>query len=274
MDLIFLFSILILGTVGFFRGFFKETLGLVSFVCSICLSIALNKLIVQKTLFMIEEPLIASTVAYILGFLIILFLFTIFNLIVIKIFKLEHPSIFIKILGGLIGILKAYLFCLLIYCIVYSFILVTKNYESKDENTIKKMEQSMPKFFTKSKTFSYFIASIEKIDRVIQSFILKNKEKTKKESLKEYEEKSKETEDLNQKENEIEIKNQDKNDENKLEIKKESENLHKNQEKTENQEKIESQIEIEKESKLEREIEKNLKDKNDIVSQIINDHGE
>lgn len=182
MDLIFLFSIIVLATLGFFRGFFKEILGLTSFVASICLSIALNKFVVKKTLFMIEEPIIASTTAYILSFLIILFFFTIFNFLIIKIFKLSNPSILVKILGGFVGIFKAYFFCLLIYCVIYSFALVTKNNEEQEnENTIKKMEQNMPKFFTESKTFPYFIVSIDKIDKIAKAFASKNSKNSKKE---------------------------------------------------------------------------------------------
>lgn len=190
MDLVFLFSIIILGLVGFIRGFFKEILGLISFVGAICLSIALNKTIVNKTLFMIEEPLISSTIAYILSFLILIFLLMIFNFIIIKIFKLENNSIFTKIFGGLVGIFKAYIFCLLIYFVVYSFVILTKNDEMETENNLQKMERILPKFFTKSKTFPLFFESIDKIDKLFQAFFGKNNLKIENKKKNSIEEKS------------------------------------------------------------------------------------
>lgn len=48
MDLVFLFTILSLCTLGFFRGFFKEILGLISFTLSVCFSIAINQFVVKK----------------------------------------------------------------------------------------------------------------------------------------------------------------------------------------------------------------------------------
>lgn len=172
MDLVVIALLVILSTIGFFRGFVKEVLGFIAFIGSICLSIIFNKPIVNKMLFMIEEPLIASSVAYILSFLIFLFIWMLINCAIIKILNIKHNSFFNNIGGALIGIVKTYLICLLIYLSAYTFSLMNSE-NNLDEANPGQVKKNMPKFFSESKSFSFFFDSVEKLDQIIKIFVNK-----------------------------------------------------------------------------------------------------
>lgn len=169
MDFIIIFILILVTGIGIYRGFIKEALGLFCFLGAIFLSIACNQWITHNLLASIEDPYISSTIAYIAGFIIFALIFALINLIIIKLLKIVKISPMDRLFGGLLGLLKGYIICLLIFFTIYSFnSIIVKDFEKND---LSNSEQNNPKFLKESKTYKIFYNSMVKLDEFVKRYI-------------------------------------------------------------------------------------------------------
>lgn len=171
MDFIIIFILILITGIGIYRGFVKEILGLFCFAGAIFLSIISNQWIIKNLLISIEDKYVASTIAYIAGFIIFALLIALINFFIIKLLKITKISFIDRFFGGLFGLLKGYIICVLIFFTIYSFnSIIVKDFEKND---LKNSEQNTPHFLKDSKTYKIFYNSMLQLDHIIKEFINK-----------------------------------------------------------------------------------------------------
>jgi len=119
---------------GLYRGFIKEILGLFSLSCSLFLSVICNKWIIDNVFHSIENHFIVSIAVYCVTFMFFIIIFNIIMRYILGLLVAQSDSLMDRFFGGVIGFVKAYLFCFFIYFIIFSFTAVLKpdfNKESK-----------------------------------------------------------------------------------------------------------------------------------------------
>ena len=183
MDFIILFIFIFITSLSIYRGFTKEILSLLTFIGAICLSIISNKFVCKKIMMLVDEPLIASSVGYIASFLFFLLILAIINLVIIKIFKINHVSIIDRILGTVLGLIKSYIICLVIYFGIFTINSITykepsnqvkedrlesENNKNNNDNDLIELEKFTPDYLKNSLSYPLFYFSIKKMDGLMR----------------------------------------------------------------------------------------------------------
>jgi membrane protein required for colicin V production len=161
--------------VGLYRGFVKEILGLIGLVASISLAIVSNRWIVDHLLNYDNDQFLSSTLAYILSFLFFSIIFGIIISLILRVFKRGEISISDRLLGAIIGGVKAYLLCLLFYFVIYGFNSTLKP-ELSEKDDIRKIGTITPDWLKDSKTYPFFYNSVLKLDDLLKKLLHEKKE--------------------------------------------------------------------------------------------------
>jgi hypothetical protein len=88
---------------------------------------------------------------------------------ILGLFVAQSDSLMDRFFGGVIGFVKAYLFCFFIYFIIFSFSAVLKPDFDKD-NKIEDVKEIAPEWLKNSRTFPVFFGSIIRLDHIIKKF--------------------------------------------------------------------------------------------------------
>ena len=169
MDIFVLFVFLFTTFVGLYRGFTREVLGLLSLAGSVIVSTSSNKWFLSNVLSSMKNQVIASGILYVVTFVISIIIFNIITNYLNRLLTNENHSLFDRIFGGLIGFLKAYIFCLFIYFVIYSFTAVL-NPDFDDDTNIENIREITPPWLKNSKSYPIFFESILKLDDLIKNF--------------------------------------------------------------------------------------------------------
>jgi membrane protein required for colicin V production len=162
--------------LGLYRGFVKEALGLLGLTGSILLSILFNDWIVNNLINYDNDRFLSSAIGYVLSFLFFSIIFSLLISLIVKIFKKEESSIADRLFGGIVGFIKAYLFCLLFYFVIYGFNSTLKP-ELNEKDDIKQIELITPEWLKNSKTYPFFYHSVLKLDDILKKLFNEKKEK-------------------------------------------------------------------------------------------------
>ena len=169
MDLFIILIFLLMIGFGLYRGFIKEILGLFSLSCSLFLSVICNKWIIDNVFHSIENRFIVSIAVYCVTFMFFIIIFNIIMRYILGLFVAQSDSLMDRFFGGVIGFVKAYLFCFFIYFIIFSFSAVLKPDFDK-ENKIEDVKEIAPEWLKNSRTFPVFFSSIIRLDHIIKKF--------------------------------------------------------------------------------------------------------
>jgi membrane protein required for colicin V production len=160
---------------GFYRGFIKEILGLFSLSFSLFLSVVCNKWIVENVFHSVENSFVISIVVYCITFMFFIIIFSIIVKCILRLLVDQSDSLMDRFFGGVIGFVKAYLFCFFIYFVIFSFTVVLKP-DLNENNKIEDIKDVSPEWLRDSKTFPIFYNSIIRLDHLIKKFDLSNRD--------------------------------------------------------------------------------------------------
>ena len=175
VDLFIIVVFILMLCLGLYRGFIKETLGLLGLISAISLSVLCNKWIVDNLLNYGNDTFLSSTLAYIVSFLFFSIIFGMIIALVVKFIKRGDTSISDRLLGAVVGGAKAYLLCLLFYFIVYGFN-STLQPDLNEKDDVRKIETITPDWLKYSKTYPLFYHSVLRLDDLLKKLLNEKKE--------------------------------------------------------------------------------------------------